>query len=397
MKKALIVTRVSGFVPQFELSHVRILQEMGYEVHYAANYNTIVYGNDNSRLDGTGIIRHQIDFKRSPFSPGVVRAAKQLNALLEKEQFDLIHCHMPMSGVITRVCAHKLMKGGVCKKAPVLYTAHGFHFCESTPKRNWIYYPVERFLARYTDILITINEEDYMRAQKFPVRGRVEKIAGAGIDLAPYNLAESDKSMAVYKTEMRLKRADRRKELGVKDNEFLIISVGELTKRKNHILVLNTLKRLRDKKVKDIKYLICGSGPLEGDLRAEVIREELEKQVIFAGYCTDIQSQLAAADCFVFPSLHEGLPMAMMEAMAAGLPVIGLPIRGNEDLIEHKKGGYLVGPLVFEPAILQMKKHRSHRVQMGEWNRKRIVEFDSRIVDGQMRKIYESANIDGSL
>lgn len=401
MKKALIVTRVSGFVPQFELSHVRILQDMGYEVHYAANYNTIVYGEDNSRLDGTGIIRHQVDFERSPFSVNVLTAARQLEEVMKKEQFDMIHCHMPMSGVVARICAYRLMKSGRCKRAPVLYTAHGFHFYKHSPWRNWLYYPAERYLARYTDRLITMNNEDYRRAGKFPVRGRVEKIAGAGIDLLKYRVAdnaaltEEERSQAqLNRTQMQIKRVNRRKELGIRDDEFVIISVGELTRRKNHMLVIHTLQKCRDR---NIKYLLCGSGPLEEELRAQVTKLNMEDRVIFAGYCTDIQEQLAAADCFVFPSLQEGLPMAVMEAMAAGLPVVGLPIRGNVDLIEHKKGGCLVRADAFAAAIMHLKGHKKLRQSMGAWNQKRIEAFDVHIVDGQMRRIYESADIDGSL
>ena len=108
MKKALIVTRVSGFVPQFEMNNVKILQEMGYEVHYATDLNTVVYGHDNKRLEGTGIVTHQIDFVRSPFSKEVAKSYEQLKELMEKEEFDLIHCHMPMSGVVARKAAMKV-------------------------------------------------------------------------------------------------------------------------------------------------------------------------------------------------------------------------------------------------------------------------------------------------
>ena len=94
MKKVLLVTHVSGFVPQFEMNNVRILQEMGYEVHYASNYKKPQYGNDNSRLEGTGIIKHQVDFARSPLRIiQNITAYRQLRALLEKEKFVLIHCH----------------------------------------------------------------------------------------------------------------------------------------------------------------------------------------------------------------------------------------------------------------------------------------------------------------
>ena len=198
MKKALIVTRVSGFVPQFELDHVKILQNLGYEVHYAANMNVVVYGKDNSRLEGTGLICHHIDFCRSPFSTRVVESYRALKELLCREEFDLIHCHMPMSGVVARFAAQAVYRKNK-KRVLVLYTAHGFHFYKGAPFKNWIYYLPERFLSRYTDRLITMNEEDYVRAGRFPVRGKVEKISGVGISLQNMDSRDTQKTKEIRK------------------------------------------------------------------------------------------------------------------------------------------------------------------------------------------------------
>lgn len=122
VKKALLITHVSGFVPQFEMNNVRILQSMGYEVHYASNFNTPSYGTDNHRLDGTGIICHQIDFVRSPFDKRNLHVYRQMVELMRREDFSLVHCHTPMGGVMARLAAHATGTG------PVIYTAHGFHF-----------------------------------------------------------------------------------------------------------------------------------------------------------------------------------------------------------------------------------------------------------------------------
>ena len=127
-KKALLVTRVSGFVPQFEMNNVKILQEMGYEVHYAANYNTVVYGGDNSRLADTGIHRHSIHFCRSPFSLAVWRSYKELVQLMLEEKFDLVHCHMPMTGVLGQRYSIRHM-GFISSK--VLLLAIGSIICQS--------------------------------------------------------------------------------------------------------------------------------------------------------------------------------------------------------------------------------------------------------------------------
>mgnify|MGYP004460296333 CR=1 FL=1 len=389
LKKVLIVTRVSGFVPQFEMNNVKILQEMGYEVHYAANFNTIVYGEDNKRLDGTGIICHQIDFERSPFSKNVKIAYKQIEELMFNGEYDLIHCHMPMSGVIARVAAQKVRKK-TGRKVPVIYTAHGLHFYNGAPIKNWIYYPIERYLARYTDCLILINKEDYKRAGRFPVRGKVEHTMGIGMKLSKYE-KYSGKIKGKYERNIY-------KRFGIIKDDNIIVSVGELSKRKNHMCVIEAMAQLKDL---NISYIICGTGAMESELKQKVKELGVEKQVIFAGYVNDVPDVLSECDCFVFPSFQEGLPVAVMEAMAVGLPVIASEIRGITDLIEHAKGGYLVHG--FEPVDYAVKIRRmftekygksavpreQRRQQMGEFNREKVKEFDIGIVERKMQQIYE--------
>lgn len=383
MKKALLVTRVSGFVPQFEMNNVKILQQMGYEVHYAANFDVVVYGNDNSRLEGTGIICHHIPFCRSPFSPAVRSSYRALKQLMLSESFDLIHCHMPMSGVITRIAAQAVRRKKK-RAVPVLYTTHGFHFYTGAPWKNWIYYLPERWLARYTDCLITINEEDYCRALTFSTRGRTEKISGVGIQIP-----SSDETS----TENDEKPHDRsqtiRQEFGICDTDFLLVSVGELNANKNHIQILRMLTACRDL---PLKYVLCGTGNLADELQQYVRENHLDAHVIFAGYRPDVDQILAASDLFIFPSLREGLSMAVMEAMRAGLPIVAKKIRGNVDLIENEKGGILVikGTVSeYADAVRQLMEHRELAQQMGTWNRERIRLFSAAHVAEQMQDIYE--------
>ena len=140
MKKVLLVTHVSGFVPQFEMNNVRSLQKLGYEVHYATNYNNVSYGTDNHRLDNTGIVRHQVDFARSPFDIKAHKiACRQLKDLMEAEEFSLLHCHTPVGAALARIVACKYRKKGL----KVIYTAHGFHFYKGAPLKYWLmFYPV---------------------------------------------------------------------------------------------------------------------------------------------------------------------------------------------------------------------------------------------------------------
>nr|MBP3598630.1 glycosyltransferase family 4 protein [Eubacterium sp.] len=363
MKKALLVTRVSGFVPQFEMNNVRLLQEKGYEVHYAANFDTVVYGSDNSRLEGTGIVCHHIPFCRSPFSRQVTQSYRALKELMQQESFDLIHCHMPMTGVVTRMAAQSLRKS-TGKPVPVLYTAHGFHFCKGAPLQNWIYYIPERFLSRYTDVLITMNDEDYERAQTFPIRGQAKKISGAGIDLTGRPCRDFSNTT---------------------NTPFQLISVGELNANKNHVAVLKALTKFDEK---EIHYTIYGEGYVREELEEFIRKYGLTSMVTLAGYCDNIPEALASSDAFLLPSRREGLPFALMEAMAAGLPVITQPIRGCTDLVHPDKGGFLVTEEHFGSAIRSLMNSSEQCAKMGAWNKAAIQAFSIEHVQEQMNAIY---------
>ena len=177
-KKALLVTTVSGFVPQFEMNNVRLLQERGYEVHYASNFDMPSYGDNNDRLKGTGIRCHQIAFAREPWNRKNMSAVRELTALIRREGVRLLHCHTPMGAACARLAA---ARAGLHN---VVYTAHGFHFFDGAPKKNWlIYYPVEKFLSRYTDSLLLINREDYARAKKKFSARHTDLLPGVGIDI----------------------------------------------------------------------------------------------------------------------------------------------------------------------------------------------------------------------
>ena len=411
MKKALIITTVSGFVPQFELNQVHLLQEMGYEVHYASNFQNPHYGSDNRRLEGTGLICHQVDFVRSPFR--ILRngiAYRQLRMVLKENVFELIHCHTPMGGVLGRLAAEQnrrrqkkerrllQRKEKVIKKSgysKVFYTAHGFHFYRGAPWKNWLfYYPMERWLAFYTDVLITINQEDYQIAKKFHLRkeaaGKVEKINGVGLDIGDYQTCF--KNVSLWK--------EKRKELGIPLDACVLISVGELTKRKNHQVVIKALALLqkgcenqKDYEKKNIWYLICGEGPEEKKLRKQVQWYHLTKRVRFLGYRSDVKELLATSDCFLFPSKQEGLPVALMEAKAMGLPCICSDIRGNRELaaaeeLVHGTSGkdYLEKIQDFLQQVKKTKGGIRQNIEKRIWSDAK--KYSKEQVMQQMKRIY---------
>jgi glycosyltransferase involved in cell wall biosynthesis len=370
LNKVLLVTTVSGFVPQFEMNNVKILQEMGYEVHYASNYNTPSYGTDNKRLDGTGIVRHQIDFVRSPFAiRDNIKVYKQLKKLMAENTFQLIHCHTPMGGAMARLTAK------ATKTGPVIYTVHGLHFYKGAPLINWlVYYPAEKYLSRYTDVLITINQEDYQRARRFHAKS-VKYLPGVGIHLEIIDGVQAD-------------RLAKRKELGIDEKTRIILTVGELIKRKNYVTAINAFTKAE---VEDTVLLICGHGILEEDLKRQVVQLGISQKVIFTGYRHDIYEIMKASDVFFFPSYQEGLSAALMEAMAAGLPVVCSKIRGNIDLIEEGEGGYLHSPKDeegFADSLRELINHPDIAERFSSFNRQRAKQYDEKNVKEIMSEVY---------
>ena len=377
VKRALLVTTVSGFVPQFEMNSVLLFQENGYEVHYATNYNYVFYGKDNGRLDGTGIVRHQIDFARSPYSKQTLTAYRQLDKVLTEIDFDVIHCHTPIGGILARLVGTK-------HNVPhVLYTAHGFHFYKGAPMINWlVYYNAEKIMAHYTDALITINNEDFTNAQKFKMKkgGHVYQIAGAGIDTKRFRRISFDKRV-------------KREELGIANTDFFVLSVGELNKNKNHETVIRGLSKVEHS---GIKYCICGDGIYKEELEKLIHDLNMEDCVRLLGYRTDIPAISQAADLFVFPSYREGLPVSMMEAMASGLPVVASSVRGNVDLIVDGENGFLLDPfddIKWGQLIAQMKARSDKCKKMGDRNRQKMLLYDKEEVRKQLSSIYREQGI----
>ncbi len=313
-KKVLFsATVVKTHINVFHLPYLKWFKEQGYEVHVAAKNDFInepcIIPNCDKYYD--------IKFARFPFSKANIKAYDQLKKLIQENDYDIIHCHTPVAGVLTRLAARN------SKNTTVIYTAHGFHFFKGAPLVNWlIYYPVERFCARYTDKLITINKEDCERAKQFKLRknGKVYYVPGIGIDL---------EKIQNLKVDVKQKK----KELSIPENTPVLLSVGELIKRKNHETVLNALSQLKDK---NFVYLICGRGVLMEHLQNLTVQLGLESKVKFLGFRKDIAEICKSADIFIFPSYQEGLPVALMEAMAGGLPVIASNVRGNRDLIEKE-------------------------------------------------------------
>ena len=291
-KRILFLTTTRDFLGKFEQGNVKILQNKGFEVHYAANMQEPHYPIDEEKLKALGVQIHPIAIARSPFLfTDNEKALRQILQLIRRYHIQAIHCHTPVGGLLGRLAGELCREQGVV----VVYTAHGFHFYKGAPAVNQlVYYPVEKQLARYTDILIVINEEDYRCARKFRLKrgGHLYKIPGEGLDTARFRpLPESE-------------RKRLRNELGIAEEAFFLVSVGELNENKNHGIVLEALEKLRQQQKggPPIHYGICGDGFLRARLETRIRELGLADMVTLYGYCTNVPEILGCADASVFPS-----------------------------------------------------------------------------------------------
>lgn len=366
-KKVLVVGSMSSMLANFNQDNLLILQKLGYEVHVAANFGKEdPVSRQKKQSFSSFLAANQITKFNLPFPRGMgkvsqnLKLLQQLNQIIGKQQYEFIHTNSPLASVLVRLVAWK-------KRVPVIYTVHGFQFYQGGPRKDWLlFYPVEKLLAKVTHTLITINREDYRRAQKMCYPD-VKLLPGVGIETKKFQQLTSRHSQKIVLT-----------------------TIGELNDNKNQLCVL---RALRDSALKSkIEYVLCGIGQNEQLYREYVQANQLEENVIFMGYQEDVLPILARTDVFVFPSFREGLSVAVMEAMAAGKPVFASRIRGNVDLIDEQRGG-----LFFDPADSQsLTKLLDHYLmktsllaEMGHYNQEKIQGYSREVVNQKMTEIYQ--------
>ena len=274
-------------------------------------------------------VKHVIPFERSPIKLNNLKAIKQLKKICMEEKFDIIHTHTPMGSVVTRLAAKKARKKYHTR---VIYTAHGFHFFNGASKKNWmIFYPVEKWLAKYTDTLILINKEDYQLAKKkFSKRCKdIQYVPGVGIDENKFNFEMTKEE----KNELR-------ESIGLKENDFVLTCIGRLDANKNQGFLIDCVREIIKKK-SNVHLVLVGPDEINGKYYEQA--KDILSNVHFLGYRKDIPQLLKITDVSVSASLREGLPVNIMEAMASGLPVVAVDARGVRDLIEDGKNGFVVG------------------------------------------------------
>lgn len=363
MKKILFTATVMEHIKAFHIPYINWLSQNGYKVDIACNGADKITNIDNA---------YNISITRTPYSLKNFKAFLKLKKIIKNNNYDIIHCHTPMGSVLTRLAAIKSRNKGTT----VIYTAHGFHFFKGSSLKNWVlYYPVEKLLSNLTDILITINKEDYQLAKENFKADEIKYIDGIGLDTE-------------YFKNTKVNKKQKMSELKISKNKRIILSIGELNKNKNHESIIRAISKIKND---DFVYIICGKGKLKNYLLNLIDKLNIKDKVKLLGYRNDINEILQISDIYIHPSFREGLPVSVMEAMASGLPVIASKIRGNIDLIEDDE-------CLFNPSNIEeiniiindlLKKDKNRLKEIGSCNKDKIKKYDIKNTLKEISEIYQ--------
>lgn len=363
MKKVLFTANLDSFFIKFLIPQLKKFKDMGYVVHVASkNQNIIIPFCD---------MKYDINFSRSFNLKDNIVAYKKIKKIIEDNNYELISCHTPFGAAIPRLACKSMKK----KRPKIIYTAHGFHFYKGAPVKNWvIYYSMEKYLSKYTDSIITINEEDYNLVKK-RMNCKAYYIPGIGIDKNKFNIELTEKDKKKLYDELKLN-----------NDNFIMIFPGEINKNKNQKLLLDTMKILKCN-INSSVLLLPGNDLTNGKMEKYAKKIGVYDSVRFLGYRKDIPKLLKISNLSVSSSKREGLPINIVEALYDGLPVVATDCRGNRDLIENGKNGFLVknnSAKEFAEKIYQIYNDRKLYDKMSKLNKKKANNY---LVDNVINKI----------
>lgn len=365
------MTTVSRTINAFLIPHIEMLLDNGYEVDCACSIDKPV----DKELQNKGVKIFEVPFSRNPLGIGNIKAFMRLMELQRINNYDIVHVHTPIAAIYGR-----LLKLGY-SNLKTIYTAHGYHFLKGGSKLSWlIYYPIEKIMAKFTDVIININKEDFeITKEKLKPRSSYF-LNGVGLDLSKYKKLSKDEIL------------EKKKELGINDNDFVVLMIAELNKNKNHIQLINAIEILKEK-YSNIKALCIGDGQNKEILNESIISKNLQNDIFMLGYREDVNKLINISDIGILMSYREGLPRNIMEFMASGRKVIATNIRGCRDLLCNETIGTLVNVGDYEETAKAIEKYYLSRDR--EFNvSNEIKKYDIESVNSELLKIYESIELE---
>ena len=369
--RILYVSTISATINAFLVPHIHLLLDAGHTVDLACNVSDPI---DPTLLE-RGCKVFPMSFQRSPLKKSNYGAYQSLKKLIGDGKYDWVHTHTPVASTMARLACRDM------QDVKVIYTAHGFHFFEGAPLKNWlIYYPVEKWLSGYTDLLITMNSEDYGRVQKKFNAKAVQVVKGVGVNLDKFSVPTETEKQGL------------RQEYGFAPEDFILVYPAELSYRKHQDLLIEAMERVAQD-IPNSKLLLIGDGPNEEAYRQLISERQLDDHIALMGYRKDVANLLMLSDVAVSSSRQEGLPVNVMEAMATGLPLVVSNCRGNRDLVKDGKNGFVItgdAPEAYAAKIGQLYKEGSARESMKKANLADIQNYSTENVLKEMERIYKA-------
>ena len=371
MKKVLYVTTVSRTINAFLIPHINMLLDNGYEVHCACSIDKPV----DKELQRKGVKIFGVPFSRNPLGIGNIKAFIKLEELQRINNYDIVHVHTPIAAIYGRLLKLSF------PSLRTIYTAHGYHFLKGGSKLGWIlYYPIEKIMAKFTDVIININKEDYEITKEKLRPKKCYLLNGVGLDLREYKKLSSKEIQ------------EKRKEFGLNDKDFVVLMIAEINKNKNHIQLINAMDILKDK-YPNIKVLCIGDGTLKESVEKQINLKNLQNNIFMLGYRLDVNKLINISDIGILLSYREGLPRNIMEFMACGRKVIATDIRGCRDLVCNDNVGTLVKVGDYEETARAIEKYYILNDKSFEVSEE-IKKYDINNVNIELLKIYEDIELD---
>jgi len=363
--KILILCSTDNMIWQFLLPHIQDLKNYGAQIECICTKTGFWFDELKDKYHLTMI---DLPMTRSPLSFKNLKAYFKLKKLQKQNGYDIIYCQQAVGGMLGRLVGKKF-------NLPVIYTAHGYFFFKGNSKvKNFVFKTAEKILSKWTNVLITINDEDYLSSKKFYCKN-LYKVSGIGLDVDKYNNQDFNKT-------------EFKKSLGLSEQDKVILSVAEFIKRKNHKTMLKTFAKL-DRN--DVKFVLCGSGKLQNKMKKLASKLKIEDKVIFLGYRKDVDKIMQVSNLFYHQSFHEGLTVSIMEAMYYGLPVVASNVRGNADLV-MPQGGILTDANDMNlqiKAINKILNNEKLSESMAKFNKNEVNKYLLSNVKQQFKEIYK--------
>lgn len=368
--KILQITNVDFSLRHFLLPLMRELRTRGHEVIGVCAEGELL---EDVRAEGFRVM--PVPMARSLSPRAQLRAFAALVRLIHREKPDLVHAHMPISGLLARFAAR------LCGVPHIAYTCHGFLFNQPGSRlRRGTALVLEWLAGKVTDIYLTVSQEETRDTARLHIHPHPVAV-GNGRDPALF------RPSAEARTRLR-------QTLDVSPERVVIIVVSRLVRHKGYPELLAAMESVPDADLWIVGERLPSDHGASLDPCLERARQALGSRLKLLGYCTDIPDLLAAADIFVLPSHFEGLPMSIIEAMMTGLPVVATNIRGSREQVVPDVTGLLVEaghtvPLAH--ALTRLVQNKPLRAAMGTAGRTRALAlFDERKILRRTAQLLES-------